>query len=163
METTIPEEAVVQKIGWTGQLELFPVTASGVLKEIGLPAAMGTLLFDKGFLGFDPTSTNDLTPAEAAELEFVGSLFASGLTMPFIEGMLADLEEPYSYSIHDIYWDWRNANWRNLPTPPPGDETVEEYISQCYFDNDAFRLIEIRDRIEDMLFRMNESERLEAD
>lgn len=164
MESTAEQETGLQKIGWSGQLELFPVTAAGVLEDIGLPSAMGTLLVEKGFLSFDPSGRADLTPAEAAELEFVGTLFASGLTLPFIEKMLTDLEPPYSYSIHDIYWDWRSVCWRGLPTPPPGEEAAHDHIGDLYFDGDAFRLVELRDRIEDMLYRMNESdERVEEE
>jgi hypothetical protein len=162
MNTAI-EAAEVRKIAWSGQLELFPVTAAGVLEEIGLSSAMGTLLFDKKFLGFDPTTRGDLTPAEAAELEFVGTLFASGLPLPYIERMFSGLEPPYSYSIHDCYWDWRASSWRPLPTPPPADEFIEEHLDDLYFDGNAFRLVELRDRIEDMLFKMNESERIDEE
>jgi len=163
MDTTLQESGVIQKISWNGQLDLFPITAQAVMNEIGLSPAYGTILYEKDFLGFDPASRGELTPAETAELEFVGSLFASGIPLTFIERMLSDLDAPFSYSIHDCYWNWRTARWRPLPTPAPQEQVVEEFVDECYFENDAFRLVELRDRIEDMLYKMNDRGRIEAE
>lgn len=162
METDLHlPDVSIEKINWSGQLELFPVTAGGVLEEINLTNAMGTLLFEKGFLSFDPVARGDLTPAEAAELEFVGTLFSSGLPLAYIERMLAELEPPFSYSIHDCYWDWRASKWRPLPSPPPSDQVTDQYLETCFFEGDEFRLVELRDKIEDMLFRISDSLRKE--
>lgn len=145
----------IQKFNWSGQLELFPMTAGAVLAEVGITAAMGTLLYEKAFLSFDPPAKSELTPAEAAELEFVGTLFSSGLPLTFIEKMLSGLDAPFSYSIHDSYWDFRAARWRPLPCPPPLDESASKYLEECFFENNSAKLIELHDRIEDMLYKMN--------
>jgi len=163
MEYNIRQKQEIRKIDWSGQLELFPVTAKAVMEEIDLTPAMGTILYEKTFLSFDPAAKGELTPAEVAELEFVGTLFVSGVNLDFIEKMLDELEPPYCYSIHDSYWEWRTNRWHSLPTPPSPESVVEAYIQEKFFDGDALPLVELKDKIEDMLYRLGDQQQIHAE
>ena len=131
------------------QDSLFPHGTIETLKENSISTAVASQLFRDGLLSFDPSEKEELNNFEYFELDFVSSLLNSGLTLTSVEFLLSKLEKPYCYSINELFFDFKNKEWKMFPVFI--EPEVEELIENIIEDEDLERLGEIKNRIVEFL------------
>jgi hypothetical protein len=105
---------MIKKIpySFTSQFELFPTPWE---KLYSITMQQANLLFQKGYLSFDPTAHSELHRFEIDEMWFLKKLFYdSGLPEVYVLTMFAQLQKPYYYSLRDIYWDFEDLCWKKF-------------------------------------------------
>jgi hypothetical protein len=79
----------------------------------GIQLHQALVLYEKGWLSWQPDQNRQVTTLELAELKFLfGISFISGLPDTLVASMLAQLKKPYYYSHDCIFWDFSTARWR---------------------------------------------------
>lgn len=128
------------------------------LRDSGLNLQQANELLEFGLLSFDPKKKVEFENYEILELEFLKSIyFDSYLEIKYLKKMLAGLEKPYAYSLRDIYWDFSQQKWENLPQDNLKyveenlrtiiEENFEEFLSDT--DEEDFEILKSFKRVID--------------
>lgn len=128
---------------------LFPYELVEILNKHSLSIATVTQLYEDDYLSFDPSEKSELNAFEYYELDFVCSLFTSGMSLDSIKTLLSKLNKPYCYDISKVYFDFNSKNWALIPVPEEPD--FEDLINNIIEDEDFDRLEEIKDRLTKIL------------
>lgn len=119
----------------------------GEVDNLGCGEFQRGILFNSGLLSFDSKEKNELDELEFTELMFLHSLyFDSGLPKEIILSMLSSLEKPYTYSLEDMYWDFKEKKWKDFPVFE--EPEIEELIEKLEDDEDYEKLEELKELIE---------------
>jgi len=131
------------------QDSLFPYDLNEILIKHSLSIASVSQLYEDDYLSFDPSEKSELNAFEYYELDFVCSLFTSGMSLDSIKTLLLKLNKPYCYDISKVYFDFTSKNWEIIPVPAVPE--VEDLINNLIEDEDFERLKEIKDRLTKIL------------
>lgn len=119
-------------------------------------------LFEAGALSFEPYDDRGLDPAEYAELEFVNSLVAVGLTPDQIRRVTEELPRPLAFTAAKMsYSFWSNA-WEQ-PREPTADELYARTLEALDDECDAARLTALGQRCFDRLKALVDEANAELD
>ncbi|HMN25192.1 MAG TPA: hypothetical protein PKE38_11855 [Ignavibacteriaceae bacterium] len=135
------------------QDSLFPYDLIETLKKHSLSIASVTQLYEDNYLSFDPSEKTELNSFEFYELDFVCSLFTSGISLDSIKTLLSKLDKPHSYNISKVYFDFNSKDWVKIPIP--AEPEVEDLINNLIQEEDFERLTEIQARIKEALDEKN--------
>ena len=97
------------------QISLFNTSADEILKRFNLKPAIIEGWFKSGYLSFNPFSFDELNTEQEIEVEFIASLFNSGLKLSSINALLDKLEKPYRYDLRNVYFNFLKNDWEYLP------------------------------------------------
>jgi hypothetical protein len=128
-----------------------PPTSDDICKSIGLNRWGAQQLHLSGWLSFDPKAVRELTPAQAAELRFLGTLVAAGCDQGLLKQMLMGLRKPYAYRLDLLYYDWIGREWRLLPLETSRRDQLEHWLEELEDRADTDKLQRLRDMVEDHL------------
>jgi len=128
------------------QVSLFKCSWDDVRKN-GISKFQTELLFNFNLLSFNPKGKEDLEGYELTELIFLKTLyFDSGLPKEIVLSMLSALEKPYSYSLENICWDFKEKEWKYFPVLEESE--IEKLIEKLEEDENYEKLKELKEFIE---------------
>lgn len=127
------------------QDSLFPYDLNEILIKHSLSIASVSQLYEDDYLSFDPSEKSELNAFEYYELDFVCSLFNSGLSLDSIKTLLSKLAKPYSYNISNVYFDFNSKDWVRIPIPV--EPSIEALIDNLIEEEDFERLEDIFNKI----------------
>ena len=127
------------------QDSLFPYEFVEILNKYSLSIASVTQLYEDDYISFDPSEKSALNAFEYYELDFVCSLFNSGLSLDSIKTLLSKLAKPYSYNISNVYFDFNSKDWVRIPIPV--EPSIEALIDNLIDEEDFERLEDIFNKI----------------
>lgn len=127
------------------QDSLFPYEFVEILNKYSLSIASVTQLYEDDYISFDPSEKSELNAFEYYELDFVCSLFNSGLSLDSIKTLLSKLAKPYSYNISNVYFDFNSKDWVRIPIPV--EPSIEALIDNLIDEEDFERLEDIFNKI----------------
>lgn len=107
-----------------------PVAPRSLCALINLNWMAAVRLFEGNLLSFDPATVPELTPAQEAELRFLGGLVVAGCDESLMRHLLADLVKPYAYRLDRLYYDWEARAWQICPTAPERETQFEAWVEQ---------------------------------
>ena len=137
------------------QLRLMDTSVEDLLEEYKITPAIATDWHKAGYLSFDPLAFKELGEVQEIEFRFISSLFTSGLSLKSVKTLLKRLEKPYRYDLQSVYFDLLKNDWEYQLRIPEVEEQIEELIGNE--ENDV--LLEIKDRIEEYLDKLEENEK----
>jgi hypothetical protein len=123
-------------------------TPRALCDRIGLNWLAAVTLHRERWLSFDPAAVARLSPAQRAELMFVGTLVTSGCDHGMLRRLLADLNPPYAYRIDRVYYDWNARTWRMLGTFDGLEDGFEEWVDELVAWREIDRIVRLRDGLE---------------
>lgn len=131
------------------QDSLFPYDLNEILTKHSLSIASVTQFYGDDYLRFDPSEKTALNAFEYYELDFVCSLFTSGMSLDSIKTLLSKLDKPYCYDISEVYFNFNSKDWEKIPVPE--EPAVEDLINDLIEEEDFERLKNINVHITDIL------------
>ncbi|HAA55656.1 MAG TPA: hypothetical protein DCE42_12915 [Myxococcales bacterium] len=146
------------------QMRLFPARPRQVCQAIRLNWMAALYLRDAGWLSFDPESVSELDEAQEAELTFLGSLVVAGTDGSMLEYLLRGLRKPYQYRIDEMFYDWRNQQWRLLPElgNVDGEEFLREWLDELVEQEDERQIRQIEKLASEALQFLHQQEHEES-
>lgn len=120
------------------QDSLFPYDLTETLNKHSLSIASITQLYEDAYLSFNPSAKSELNAFEYYELDFVCSLFTSGMSLDSIKTLLSKLDKPFSYNISNVYFDFKSKDWQKIPVP--AEPVIEDLINNLIEEEDFERL-----------------------
>ncbi|MBL7110196.1 MAG: hypothetical protein ISS11_08165, partial [Candidatus Marinimicrobia bacterium] len=122
------------------QLSIFNAQTNVLLEKFKIQPATVKNWFNSGYLSFNPMSFDELNSEHEIELEFIASLFNSGITLESIDKMLDKLNKPFRYSFRSVYFNFLNNEWNYLPRYFRDDifDTIDEL-----YDEDKIAKLEV--------------------
>ena len=97
---------------------LLPTDCRDLCDRLGLSWTRACLLYERGFLSFDPAEHCELrSDGMIQELSFLGTLVAAGCDESLLRILLRDLIPPYGYDITSMAFDWSRLVWVRKPDP----------------------------------------------
>ena len=133
---------------------LFPYELVEILNKHSLSIATVTQLYEDDYLSFDPSEKTELNAFEYYELDFVCSLFTSGMSLDSIKTLLSKLDKPYCYDISNVYFNFNSKDWEKIPVPE--EPEVEDMINNLIEEEDFERLEEVFNKIKTVIENKNE-------
>lgn len=98
------------------QLALFPFADTfQTIKKSGLSLSQVEMLFNEGFISFNPVKLKNFNEEQHIEFVFVSALAVSNQTLFSLKSMLEKIEKPYLYSHEQIYYNFSTKEWETLP------------------------------------------------
>jgi hypothetical protein len=131
----------------------------------GLPVVLATLRVsedelgrwsERGWVSFGPDRQTALELQDVNEIRFVRDVARSGLSDAYIAELLEQLPRPLNFSPDEVAYSFSLGwVWVEPVTEPEPSEIVEQYVDDWLEDlaahQDADRLGELRDRIDQLL------------
>ena len=137
-------------------LKFTPYSPRESSKNLGVKWQNVVMLYDEGFLSFDPETTLIETEAQSWEWDFLVRLLRGGCNRDQLKDMLKNLEAPYCYDIRKIYYDWALKQWRRIPRLKTLAAFVEDAISDTFDDDDINTLWDLYSSVESAIEVMQE-------
>jgi hypothetical protein len=137
---------------------LFPKNPRDLADSIGLDWWAARKLYDDKWLSFDPEITLIDNDAMQTEFVFLGSLVAAGCDPHMLKRLLAGLGKPYSYDFLQIYYDWSERSWKDLPYEGSPVKVAEEILTELEEEGDCDSLNEISKQVHEAINRLNEED-----
>jgi len=128
-----------------------PLSADALCKKIGLNWMSAVSLHEQGWLSFDPSETEDLTPSQEAELSFLGALVVAGCDSGVLKQLLSRLPKPYAYRADRIYFDWGNRTWRLLEDADDLEDKFDAWVQEMIGWQEMDRLERLRQQVENAI------------
>lgn len=135
------------------QDSLFPYDLVEILSKHSLSIASVTQFYEDEYLSFDPSEKTELNAFEYYELDFVCSLFTSGMSLDSIKTLLSKLDKPYCYDISNVYFNFNSKDWEKIPVP--AEPEIEDLINNLIEEEDFERLVAIQVRVKEALDEKN--------
>ncbi len=114
------------------QNTLFSPTKKEALEEADTSESIAKMWFINGYLSYDISKLNELQYPQLLELTFISALFKSTLDLDTLNNLLLQLQKPYAYNYHKLYYNVFTNEWEKLPEVEEVDE--EEFVNN-YLEN----------------------------
>ena len=111
-----------------------------VCEALGLNWLAAQHLYQRKRLSFDPAAVASVTPAQEAELAFLGTLVTGGCDEGLLSKMLGGLRRPYAYRLDRLYYDWQKQCWQPLPRAEDYRERFEHWLDELVEHGEGARL-----------------------
>ncbi len=134
------------------QNTLFSYNTKEILNELLISPAIIAQLWNDGYLSFNPSEKDELNAFEYYELNFVSTLFNSGISLNSIKCFLSTLDKPYCYDISKLYFNFINREWEMLPVPE--EQSAEELVEDIIAEENVEKLFIIQERINEYLVKI---------
>ena len=117
---------------------------------------------NQGWVSFGPGRQTSLEAHDVNEIRFVRDVVRSGLSDSYIAELLAQLPRPLNFSPDEVAysfslgWVWAGP----VPEPDPNDivdEYVEDWLDNLAANEDQSRLADLRNRIDQVLTKLEAS------
>lgn len=102
-----------------------PDTPLAIYPNAELMRARATLLFHVGVIDWHLDGRDRIAAGEAKEFSFLESLLDAGLTAAQLPALLTTLERPYYYDHSEIYYDFSQRRWQQIPTAMRPSEVTD--------------------------------------
>jgi len=145
----------VEKPQLIPELRFTPYTPRESSEKLGIKWQDVVMLYEEGYLSFDPEKTIIESEEQSLEWDFLARLIAGGCQKDQLALLLKDLEPPYAYDIRRIYFDWAFKKWRTIPRLKSLAAFVEDAIDETFDDDDIDTLYELSSSIETAIEVMN--------
>jgi hypothetical protein len=120
---------------------------------------MAEELFEHGFLTYKPVIDECPNDEDQQELIFIGTMISAGITIDILSFVASSLESPFAYKHSDIYFDWTNGGWVDIPQQEGPWEVAVSHIDELAKSKDIDSLIELKNYTEEAINSVDSKEK----